>query len=73
MPDPKQPSDSSSLPLQGPHWKHSDLEPANMLPLRLVLQPSGSSLESFIQTASNRSSSSNTGKSMQMRAFVALN
>jgi pSer/pThr/pTyr-binding forkhead associated (FHA) protein len=45
MADPKQPSDSSSLPLQGPHWKHSDLEPANMLPLRLVLMPAGSSLE----------------------------
>jgi len=45
MDDLKQPADSGSLPLQGPHWKHSDLEPANMLPLRLLLQPEGSSLE----------------------------
>jgi len=45
MEDPTQSSDSGSLPLQGPHWKHSDLEPANGLPLRLLLQPEGSSLE----------------------------
>src|SRR5262245_8280469 len=45
MDDPKQPADSVPLPLQGPHWKHSDLEPANMVPLRLLLQPEGSTLE----------------------------
>jgi pSer/pThr/pTyr-binding forkhead associated (FHA) protein len=45
MDDPKQPADSGPLPLQGPHWKHSDLEPANMVPLRLLLQPEGSTLE----------------------------
>ena len=45
MDEPKQPADGGSLPLQGPHWKHSDLEPANVLPLRLLLQPEGSLLE----------------------------
>jgi predicted component of type VI protein secretion system len=45
MDDPKQLTDNGSLPLQGPHWKHSDLEPASVLPLRLLLQPEGASLE----------------------------
>jgi pSer/pThr/pTyr-binding forkhead associated (FHA) protein len=41
MDDPKLPGEGNPLPLQGPHWKHSDLEPAQSLPLRLVLQPGG--------------------------------
>jgi pSer/pThr/pTyr-binding forkhead associated (FHA) protein len=45
MEDPKQAADNPPLPLQGPHWKHSDLEPANVLPLRLLLRPEGNSLE----------------------------
>ena len=44
MDDSKQPADCAPAPLQGPHGKHSDLEPANMLPLRL-LQPDGSPVE----------------------------
>ena len=45
MDDPKLPEEEKSLPLQGPHWKHSDLEPAQSPPLRLVLQPGGDVVE----------------------------
>jgi len=41
------PSESSGLPLQGPHWQRgqqSDL-PTDFIPLRLVLQPSGMVVE----------------------------
>ncbi len=45
MDDAKQPASSGPEPLQGPHWNHHDPEPAGFLPMRLVLQPGGFSVE----------------------------
>jgi len=45
MDDQKQPATSGPQPLQGPHWNHHDPQPAGFLPLRLSLQPGGSSVE----------------------------
>ncbi len=45
MDDSNQPTASGPEPLQGPHWNHHDPEPAGFLPLRLSLQPGGTSVE----------------------------
>jgi len=45
MDDPKQAAPSGPEPLQGPHWNHRDTEPAGFLPLRLSLQPGGTSVD----------------------------
>lgn len=36
---------SAPQPLQGPHWNQADVEPAGFMPLRLLLQPGGFSVE----------------------------
>jgi pSer/pThr/pTyr-binding forkhead associated (FHA) protein len=36
---------SGPEPLQGPHWSHHDPEPSGFIPLRLLLQPGGFSVE----------------------------
>jgi pSer/pThr/pTyr-binding forkhead associated (FHA) protein len=43
MDDKNLPAEAPFLPLHGPHWKHS--EPSPFVPLRLVLEPGGPSVE----------------------------
>jgi pSer/pThr/pTyr-binding forkhead associated (FHA) protein len=47
MDDMRQPEEAAGLPVQGPHWMAGpDREPAaDFIPLRLILQPSGATVE----------------------------
>lgn len=46
MEDPQLPDGANVLPVQGPHWQHhANIKETGFVPLRLVLQPGGLSVE----------------------------